>query len=216
MMNSAVLNTLRRALRSLAVQLPYHTVMHPVRHRLQRNYQFVPMAQRDMGPAETTKTNSKPYADLQVSGSLNEEGILGWTQKRGKLRMDYNSSEGSLLIPENGFYVIYLQVSYRSIENMDCSSKQQQMGSSKFLSHEIRTLSKKYSFHPQPIIAALETVSCKEEPWWKTMHSNARVYLDKGEKLQVKLSPKTFKLLDMGGKPWTKTFWGVYLDSNVN
>src|SRR4029434_8424998 len=31
MMNSADLTTLLRALRSLAVQLPYHTVMHPVR-----------------------------------------------------------------------------------------------------------------------------------------------------------------------------------------
>lgn len=122
--------------------------------------------------------------------------------------MVYNVSEQRLVIPENGFYVIYLQVSYRNITACEDAVVH--------LSQYVTRQKRGYPLSPKPIITNRETVVCKETVWFKTISNNARLFLHQGDRLQVELGPESEGLISKSGQPWTKTFWGVYLDGGVN
>ncbi|XP_041955617.1 tumor necrosis factor ligand superfamily member 15-like isoform X2 [Alosa sapidissima] len=139
-----------------------------------------------------------------------KNGFLSWRNRsKDDLNMEYNHSEQSLVIPENGFYVIYLQISYRGIKK-SCEKNV-------LLMHDVIKRSPRYNNEPRTVISSLETVPrnvCGEE-WRKTTHSTARIFLYKEDSLKVNLI-SNHSLVDMYGTYGTKTFWGVYLDRDLN
>ncbi|XP_062398675.1 tumor necrosis factor-like [Sardina pilchardus] len=153
-----------------------------------------------------SKPRSKPHAHLVAdSGSKNNNGILDWKNiSKDDLNMEYNVSERSLVIPENGFYIIYLTISYRALDKFNCKK-----GDPVFLQHSITQMSERYN--TRQIINSFETVTCGDQ-WLKTTHNMARILLHKDDRLQVKVSH--YDLVDIYGQYRTKTFWGVYLDLN--
>ncbi|XP_041955616.1 tumor necrosis factor ligand superfamily member 15-like isoform X1 [Alosa sapidissima] len=156
----------------------------------------------------TQKT--KPHAHLGADPTGKKNGFLSWRNRsKDDLNMEYNHSEQSLVIPENGFYVIYLQISYRGIKK-SCEKNV-------LLMHDVIKRSPRYNNEPRTVISSLETVPrnvCGEE-WRKTTHSTARIFLYKEDSLKVNLI-SNHSLVDMYGTYGTKTFWGVYLDRDLN
>ncbi|XP_041955614.1 uncharacterized protein LOC121714686 isoform X2 [Alosa sapidissima] len=139
------------------------------------------------------------------------DGVLSWqNSSKEDLNMEYNDSERSLVIPKKGFYIIYLQISYRFTENFICK------GDNVVLIHEVikRSLLRYSYTKPKNVISSLETVSCTEKYWGRTTHSMARIFFRKEDRLQVKLS-SNWSLVDIYGPHGTKTFWGVYLDRDL-
>lgn len=121
--------------------------------------------------------------------------------------MKYNDSDDSLFIPEDGFYVIYLQMSYRSMHSFNICNN-----GVLHLTQSVAVLRMRHADRPVDIITNWETVSCDKDVWFKTIHNMARVLLRKGDRLQVRHSLNADSLIDFAGTPGTKTFWGVYLD----
>ncbi|KAL2092483.1 hypothetical protein ACEWY4_012281 [Coilia grayii] len=173
------------------------------------------MQQVGVGPKANNPSSLKsPHAHLTVADPFAADGIISWNLD-SFYNMTYNSSNRSLLIPKSGLYSIYLQVIYYNKNLATDKTCERQ----RFLVHEVTRKSKRYQFVTVPIITAKETVSCKEdkeEHWSRTIHSTTRLSLDKGDELQVKIQHPASKFVDMAGKPYTKTFWGVYQCKDMN
>ncbi|XP_076126123.1 tumor necrosis factor-like isoform X1 [Alosa pseudoharengus] len=159
---------------------------------------------------QNTQRMPRPNAHL-VAVCSDVDGVLSWqNSSKEDLNMEYNDSERSLVIPKKGFYIIYLQISYRFTENFICK------GDNVVLIHEVikRSLLRYSYTKPKNVISSLETVSCTEKYWGRTTHSMARIFFRKEDRLQVKLS-SNWSLVDIYGPHGTKTFWGVYLDRDL-
>ncbi|XP_063050373.1 uncharacterized protein LOC134445226 [Engraulis encrasicolus] len=153
-----------------------------------------------------TQLVSKPEphrAHLRAFGR-GADGHVVWRPVSNS-NMVYNETRHKLEIPKHGLYNIYLQVVYRSNASIPCKEP--------FLVLEQKVMWKGSLYNEKlAIITAIETVPCATKIWYRTVISMAQHEFRDGE-IEVQILKPGF--VDMGGDVASKTFWGVYLHTDI-
>ncbi|KAM3611595.1 uncharacterized protein V6R79_021049 [Siganus canaliculatus] len=126
------------------------------------------------------KALKNPSAMLTVPVSRNIKGeLLEWDSEEGHAfcHGGFNYSSGNLIIPRNGFYRVFLQITYESTTDLKCDKL--------ILSHTVYLFRAAYA-KDRPLLSAVDTVMCSMEPWTKSFYTSGLFFLEANCKLRVK------------------------------
>lgn len=121
--------------------------------------------------------------------STNSSVPLQWESKLGNARLNNFMYDGDLIVPRDGNYRIYLQITYHNA------------GAEDFCDEESDSLSfKLYKFgmayqRDITLVTSHDTVDCRLRSWVKTLYSAATFVLKANDRLKVMASHPKFMFL---------------------
>lgn len=91
----------------------------------------------------------------------------------------FSYSSGSLVVPRNGVYRVFLQITYESKGDFECPSDELRLHNTVFFIRD--TYNKNV-----PLLSSVETVSCSMEQWSKSLYTSGLFSLEANGRLSVK------------------------------
>ncbi|XP_073322156.1 lymphotoxin-alpha-like [Pagrus major] len=154
-----------------------------------------------------TSVNQQQHDDLKHPSALltvprgdNFDGkYLEWESKDGQAFCvgGFNYSSGNLVVPRNGYYRVFLQITYQSKEDLMCDRRT--LSSTVFVFRDA---------YPQdrPLLSSADTVGCDMEPWTKSLYTSGVFHLEVNCRLRV-----TSSFRDLIVKEEHQVFFGAEL-----
>lgn len=106
---------------------------------------------------------------------------LEWESKDGYAfcHGGFNYSGGNLVVPRNGIYRVFLQITFQSKRNLKCD--------------ELRLTNRVFIFRDTyavdvPLLSSVDSVRCSMEPWSKSLYTAGLFFLEANSILRVKSS----------------------------
>ncbi|XP_076586005.1 lymphotoxin-alpha-like [Chaetodon auriga] len=122
-----------------------------------------------------------PRAMLTAPKGKNTVGkYLEWESKDGHAfcHGGFNYSSGDLVVPINGIYRVFLQITYESKKVQQCVRDELRLSNMVFLFRETYT-------DDVCLLSSVDTVSCSMEPWSKSLYTAGLFFLEANGKLRV-------------------------------
>ncbi|KAJ7994052.1 hypothetical protein DPEC_G00261940 [Dallia pectoralis] len=168
---------------------------HPQKHA---STQHVPgRAEAIMGVCNRT-----PSAHLTAPRPFNSSvGYLKWEYQIGHSHLiGFDYENGSLIVPSDGNYRIYLQIWFRKTDTFHCNEKVL------VLNQTVLLYAKGYT-DKDPLLVSSDTVNCREQYWEKTLYTSGIFALQAGDRLCVE---KVIRFQELMFPHETKTFFGAH------
>ncbi|XP_066500229.1 lymphotoxin-beta [Hoplias malabaricus] len=140
--------------------------------------------------------------------SKNESSTIPWIIRLPQPSENYSLSQDSLhlVIPQDGFYRMWLQVTYHDIGGK--WSKDQLS-----LRSELYTISNDHGSET-PRLRVFETIPAKSNKWIKSVYSGDIFSLMKGD--QIKVNSSHPLLIDCDGQVGAKTFLSIHYEAPLD
>lgn len=122
-----------------------------------------------------------PLAMLTAPIGDNTAGAyLKWEPDLGKAicRGGFNYSNGDLVVPRNGFYRVFLQITYGSTTDHSCKPQ---------LSNCVLLFQESYKANVE-LLRSFDTVNCSMEQWSKSLYTSGVFYMEANSRLRVQSS----------------------------
>ncbi|XP_040010993.1 tumor necrosis factor ligand superfamily member 15-like [Xiphias gladius] len=122
-----------------------------------------------------------PSAMLTAPDGSNIDGeYLQWESKKGNAHCHggFNYSGGNLVVPRNGIYRVFLQITYESKLGPKCDRDVR-------LTINVFRIADSYNDNVL-ILSSFDTVSCSMEHWRKTLYTAGSFSLEANSRLRVK------------------------------
>ncbi|KAJ8379566.1 hypothetical protein SKAU_G00003440 [Synaphobranchus kaupii] len=144
---------------------------------------------------------TSPIAHLTaLKSNLGDIKYLDWETTNGDAHLHaFNFSNNALIAPQDGHYLIYLQITYRMDVNFGCSS-----GSPVELKQQVFQRSDRYP-EETLLLMALDSIDCSKSSR-TSVYTSGVFSLKKGDELKVKAEHPM--LIDWNEK---KMFFGAFL-----
>ncbi|KAI1900667.1 hypothetical protein AGOR_G00052270 [Albula goreensis] len=145
---------------------------------------------------------TRPNAHLTApETSIHNVTTLEWESKNGDAFLqDFDYGNNALIVPKDGRYSVYLQLTYRMTEKFVCIP-----GNLIQLTQEVYRLSDSYPVETLLMVAS-DTVNCSEKKWRRSIYTSGVFQLEKGDRLFVKAGNAV--LIDYNEK---RMFFGAFL-----
>ncbi|KAF7655326.1 hypothetical protein LDENG_00057610 [Lucifuga dentata] len=134
------------------------------------------------------KTPEKPSALLTaISNYSEEEEHLKWEHKSGNAYCDggFRYSNGYLVVPRNGYYTVYLQVTYENYKPISCFKNVL------ILESEVHIFQQSYPMNVT-LMSMVESVNCSWKTWRKSLYTSAVFHLETNDRMWVTSSHPEF------------------------
>ncbi|XP_023253364.1 lymphotoxin-alpha-like [Seriola lalandi dorsalis] len=121
-----------------------------------------------------------PSALLTAPFEKNTDGkYLLWESKIGNAHCHggFNYSSGNLVVPRNGVYRVFLQITYEGERGPECSGEE-------VLSNIVYWIRDSYGGE-RPLLSAVDTVSCRMKHWSKSLYTAGSFLLEANSRLRV-------------------------------
>uniref|UniRef100_A0A3B4X2T8 THD domain-containing protein n=1 Tax=Seriola lalandi dorsalis TaxID=1841481 RepID=A0A3B4X2T8_SERLL len=104
---------------------------------------------------------------------------LLWESKIGNAHCHggFNYSSGNLVVPRNGVYRVFLQITYEGERGPECSGEE-------VLSNIVYWIRDSYGGE-RPLLSAVDTVSCRMKHWSKSLYTAGSFLLEANSRLRV-------------------------------
>ncbi|KAG9354622.1 hypothetical protein JZ751_001335 [Albula glossodonta] len=133
--------------------------------------------------------------------SIHNVTTLEWESKNGDAFLqDFDYGNNALIVPQDGRYSVYLQLTYRMTEKFFCIP-----GNLIQLTQEVYRWSDSYPVETLLMVAS-DTVNCSEKKWRRSIYTSGVFQLEKGDRLFVKAGNAV--LIDYNEK---RMFFGAFL-----
>ncbi|XP_044051600.1 tumor necrosis factor ligand superfamily member 15 [Siniperca chuatsi] len=128
------------------------------------------------------KDDKNPSAMLTApNGNNTDGGYLKWENETGNAfcQGGFKYSSGNLVVPRNGIYRVFLQITYESKEDLKCNRD------------EVLRLINKVLFIRDTydedvcLLSSVDTVSCSMEQWSKSLYTAGLFFLEANSRLHV-------------------------------
>lgn len=116
---------------------------------------------------------------LAPKGEIPDGEYLEWENKDGHAYCHggFNYSSGNLVVPMNGIYRVFLQITYESKEDYECPDVLR-------LATVVLLFRETYAENV-PLLSSVDTVSCSMEPWSKSLYTAGLFSLEANCRLRV-------------------------------
>ncbi|XP_035851598.1 tumor necrosis factor-like isoform X2 [Sander lucioperca] len=158
------------------------------------------------GGQQQQKDFENPSAMLTAPRGDNFDGkYLKWESIIGNAfcHGGFNYSSGNLVVPRQGLYSVFLQITYESMEDFLCPSEELR------LKNEVVVISDNYN-KDVPLLSSVDTVNCTMEQWSKSIYTGGLFFLEANSRLRV-TSSDLDHISDLISKKESQVFFGAVL-----
>ncbi|KAM7392118.1 hypothetical protein PAMP_022751 [Pampus punctatissimus] len=147
----------------------------------------------DLNPSAMLTAIAPTDTSTNVS-HLEWDDCLGNAYTRG----GFNYSGGTLVVPRNGIYKVYVQITYEG-DSSQCHGNGIKLINNVFVIHESYPKN-------QTLLSSVDTVSCSMKHWIKSLHTDGSFELKANSRLWVSSSQREFIVMKQ-----YSTFFGAEL-----
>ncbi|XP_029618365.1 tumor necrosis factor ligand superfamily member 6 [Salmo trutta] len=194
-------------------------LLHVYQHKAAYN-QFTSAGSFSIGGLQQQQVRTNPSAHLTAPDSFShsKREYLEWEDKRGLAHLnDFEYDDGDLIVPKDGVYEVYLQITFRRPSHFVCSKE----GPVFILFQRVILFAMNYP-NDSALLTASDTVYCSQPPgsegcmeedsvipyWQKSPRTSGVFKLKAGDRLRVSNEDRYHELMLLQED---KTFFGAYL-----
>lgn len=119
------------------------------------------------------------FSSLAPADNITDGNYLQWESKTGNAHCKggFSYSDGSLVVPRKGTYRVYLQITYEG-GGEACLIPMMKLTST------VLSIRDDYK-HDIHLLSSVDTVTCSEQPWMKSLYTSGLFLLTANEILHV-------------------------------
>uniref|UniRef100_UPI003AAAEDBB tumor necrosis factor-like n=1 Tax=Centroberyx gerrardi TaxID=166262 RepID=UPI003AAAEDBB len=129
------------------------------------------------------KQPQNPSALLTAASNRSaEREYLEWEDEEGNAHLygGFQYDSGDLVVPRNGNYRVYLQITYENQEKFSCDDEDDEL----MLIHQVLNFKESYK-KDVVLLSSAYTVNCSMKTWKKSLYTAAVFRLKANDKLRV-------------------------------